>query len=238
MIKYLAAGLILTFLVFLVAGAKLWMASNDSSNLSKQASGSVQLSEENNKFSSGEIAQPSLLEASSPGSDMLLGAQLEAESNQNKSLSTSMDGTSFVALPWSESDQFDTIPEKFLRKGLNPRALKISQAVLQSLTTGDEISLSIPQLGQNYTMDVKQVRRYNNGDRTVKGHLKNTDLPYSVIITTDNNSSYATINTPDGAYLMEATGNKGWTTAIASLDYLIDTNLDDFQIPDINRELN
>lgn len=224
MIKYLTAGLLFTAFII---GAKIWFESNEP----KQANQFEQQVEQQNnivnELRSGEIAQPSFTQSSK--TNATVPSKQSIDRGESSSASTVI---------WSASDVNDTVPEKFLRKGLNPQALQISQSALNKLTTGDEISISIPQLGQAYSMDVEQIRRYTNGDRTVKGHLKDTDLPYSVIITTGRNDSYATINTPDGAYVMEATGNEGWIMSIANLDYLIDTNLDDFQIPAINRGIN
>ena len=227
MIKYLTAGFIITILI---VGTRIWLDSNETKQVA-QVEAPIPLDAESfNEMSSGAIAQPNL--------DQSSAADAISQTAQNFEVASSQEASTPPAEIWSEVDYLDPVPEKFLSKGLNPQALKISQAVLQKLTMGDEVSISIPQLGQSYSMDIEQIRRYTNGDRTVKGHLQNTDLPYSVIITTGTQSSYATINTPDGAYVMEANGDDGWIMSVANLDYLVDTNLDDFQIPDINRQLN
>ena len=177
----------------------------------------------------GEVAQPAQQNntAANLGSGDTSTSTNSAFGNQASNVNTSP-----VPL-WENSDDFTSIPDKFLSKGLNPQALKISQTGIKSLSKGDEISLAIPQLGQEYPLSVEKVRKHRNGDRTIQGHLKDTNLPYSVVITSGELTTYATINTPDGSYVMEAEGDQGWIMSVANLDYLIDTNQDDFQIPDL-----
>jgi hypothetical protein len=61
------------------------------------------------------------------------------------------------------------------------------------------------------------------------------DPEYTVVMTAGRSSTFATINTPAGSYLLEASGNQGWMLAQNELDRMIDPNLVDYKIPDIAR---
>jgi len=192
---------------------------------------SKQVIEAATPIAQGEVAQPDYaVEGSSMQDDLSLASATMNTTNRQTNTG-SLDGNTL----WSESENQELVPDKFLNMGLNPQALKINHDRIHKLKIGNEISLSIPQLAQSYAMNVEQILRHRNGDRTVSGHLRDTDLPYSVIITSGVQASFATINTPDGSYVMEAEGDSGWIMSIANLDYLIDTNLDDYIIPGINR---
>ena len=84
-------------------------------------------------------------------------------------------------------------------------------------------------------MSVKEVGRHVNGDKSLKGYLVNNPQ-YTVVMTEGRTATFATINTPDGSFLLEASGNEGWMMSLAELDNLVDPNLVDYQIPEIQRE--
>jgi len=222
--KYFLLGITL---ITIIVGARFFIKQLDS-NMSVK---SEQVMEVVAPIAQGEVAQPDYaIEESSTQDDLSLASTMTSTINRQTNTG-SMDGNTL----WSESANQELVPDRFLNKGLNPQALKISHDKIHKLRIGDKISLSIPQLAQSYAMNVEQIRKHRNGDRTVSGHLRDTDLPYSVIITSGVQASFATINTPDGSYVMEAEGDSGWIVSIANLDYLIDTNLDGYIIPDINR---
>ncbi|MBV1876690.1 MAG: hypothetical protein KUG79_03510 [Pseudomonadales bacterium] len=133
--------------------------------------------------------------------------------------------------PWAENKNPPAMPERYYNKGITAIPMKLDQQQISSLRKGDEMSFPIPQTNQAYQMQVEQVSRHKNGDRSLKGHLVDTSIPYSVTVTEGSNSLYATINTPDGSYLMEADGENGWIMSLAELDNLIDPTMDDFMIP-------
>ena len=162
-------------------------------------------------------------------------SKTDAEVLKNVDPDPLLDEQMLAAGPWDENLNPPIVPARYLRQGLDVRALKIKSGYLSSLTPGDELNLLIPQLGQTYQMQVEQVGVHLNGDLSLKGHLTNTDLPYSVIMTEGARSTFATINTPEGAYMLEAKGENGWIMSLADIDYMIDPNLKDYLIPDITR---
>ncbi len=141
-----------------------------------------------------------------------------------------------ISSPWIEDSEPRALPERYQRQGISARALKVSKDSLSDLTAGDKLSLPIPHLAQSYEMEVERIGWHPNGDKSIRGHLLDTDLPYSFIVTESTHSTFATINTPEGSFTLEAEGENGWIMSLADLDNLIDISLDDFQIPDINSQ--
>jgi len=137
--------------------------------------------------------------------------------------------------PWQTDESSPEIPVRYVNRGIDVRALKIDKQQLADLSMGDTVKLSIPQNGQDYELSIKEVRRHVNGDKSLKGYLINNP-GYTVVMTEGRTSTFATINTPDGSFLLEASGDQGWIMAHAELENLIDPNLVDYKIPDIQRQ--
>ena len=65
-----------------------------------------------------------------------------------------------------------------------------------------------------------------NGDRSWSGHLYGYGDEYSVVFTQGETLSFATIQTPDGVFLLEGQGDRGWIFR-DTLDELIDPSKTD-----------
>ena len=138
---------------------------------------------------------------------------------------------------WREHPDPPILPTRFSNRGIDARPLKVDKQEFQRAGVGDTVILPIPQTSQSYEMSVDKVGRHQNGDRTLKGHLK--DQPeYTIVVTEGQKSTYATISTPEGSFMLEAHQDEGWLVAAIDLDSLVDPNLTDYQIPDINRSPN
>jgi predicted RNA-binding protein with TRAM domain len=138
---------------------------------------------------------------------------------------------------WHEDPEPPVLPTRFSNKGIDARPLKIAKQEFKRISVGDNLKLPIPQTGQSYEMSIEQVGRHKNGDRTLKGHLTNQP-EYTVVVTEGQSSTYATISTPEGSFMLEAQQDQGWLVAAADLDSLVNPNLKDYQIPDIDRTRN
>jgi len=136
---------------------------------------------------------------------------------------------------WLSDTNDRPIPARYQRNGLLPEPLKINQKQVKKLKFGDEVSLSIPQTGQAYDMKVKRVTKHQNGTRTLTAEITNTPVPYSVVVTGGAVTTFATINTPEGTYSLDASGDDAWLVAQLDLDQLIDPNLPDYQIPEMHQ---
>lgn len=139
------------------------------------------------------------------------------------------------SIPWQTDESPPKTPARYMNRGIDVRPLKINKQHLADISMGDTVSLPIPQNGQNYEMSVKEVGRHINGDKSLKGFLV-SNPEYTVVMTEGRNATFATINTPDGSFLLEASGNEGWMMSLAELDSLVDPNLVDYQVPEINRQ--
>lgn len=128
------------------------------------------------------------------------------------------------------------LPEHQINRGLtSSKPVKINREQFKKLQVGDQVELNIPQLTTRYAASIDDIVEHSNGDLSWRGHLTDFEDPYAVIVTMGKSSYFATIATPEGAFLLEAADNSGWMLALADLEGLIDTNLQDYQIPDIQR---
>jgi hypothetical protein len=184
--------------------------------------------------SSVSAAAPvNLNQPSAPHAD---SAAPETVTNSNSVAMTSRSASSAEASDsaWQADPDAPAPPTRFSHKGINPTPLKIQKQTIARAAVGDTLSLPIPQTNQDYEMSIQQVGEHQNGDKTLKGHLTNQP-EYTVVVTQGSSATYATINTPDGSFLLEADQEQGWLMAATDLDTLIDPNLADYRIPGINR---
>jgi hypothetical protein len=137
---------------------------------------------------------------------------------------------------WTGRQAQVDLPMRHVDRGFtSSRPVRINPAEFKELQAGDRIELNIPQLSTPYAAFIDDVIEHGNGDMSWRGHLAGYEDPYAVVFTMGNSAHFATITTPEGAYLLEATDSSGWMVALVDLENLIDTNLQDYRIPDIRR---
>lgn len=149
--------------------------------------------------------------------------------------SHSFESNEFSNELWVSDDSDRPVPEQYQRNGLIPEPLKFNRQQVKKLNIGDRTSLSIPQTGQAYDMKIRRVVKHENGTRTLTAEITNTPVPYSVVVTEGKFTTFATVNTPEGTYSLDAKDDEAWLVAQLDLDQLIDPNLLDYQIPDMHR---
>jgi len=224
MMRYLVFGVIVTAILI---GAKLWF---DKSAIPLPGAAETAIT---------APVPPPVTPASNGGvnSEPVVTANITNSDNQASDETPSTDNNFIeplnVGLAWTDGDPTLTPPDQYQRKGIQARALQLNLETISRLRPGDDFTVSIPQTGQNYTLAVDSVGTHQNGDRRVTGSFKNETLPYNIILTEGRTSTFATINTPDGSYMLEAIGNSGWITSLADLDYLSAPNQTDLRIPNI-----
>ena len=156
------------------------------------------------------------------------------ESTMDPGMSTDAASIESKSSAWRENEPAAATPARYINKGLDARPLLIDKQEIANLAIGDRVQLPVPQTGQEYEMSVEEVGRHQNGDKSLKGHLvKNPD--YTVVMTEGRSATFATINTPDGSFVLEAAGPQGWMLSMNDLDAMVDPNLVDYQIPEISR---
>lgn len=111
------------------------------------------------------------------------------------------------------------------------KTVAIDRAAIGNLRVGQRMTVPIPQLEAAFTGKVEQMIKHNNGDTTWRGHLEEYGDHFRVVITQGKDSSFASIDTPNGSYHLEAHGNTGWVAAAADLNAEIDYSKPDFIIP-------
>jgi hypothetical protein len=223
MLRYLIFGVIVTAAL---VGAKLWIDATGVMSTKTETATHTPVSTPTNTQQDarpGAANTPPFIKNAAP--------------NQNPDETTladnSLTDSAISDLAWSDGDPTLTPPEQYQRKGIEARALHLNLEKISELRAGDDITVLIPQTGQNYTMGIDSISTHQNGSRRVTGSVQNATSPYNIVLTEGKTSTFATINTPDGAYMLEAIGNSGWITSLADLDYLSAPNQTDARIPNI-----
>ena len=184
----------------------------------------------------GSQALPTSHNAAAGSSGLAVSKSMASTTNAPENSSSQIASTTQPEQdrPWQIDETAPDMPTKYSNRGFDARPLKIDKQQLAQVTRGDSITLTVPQSGQDYEMSVEEVGRHANGDRSLKGHLvKNPE--FTVVMTEGRTATFATINTPDGSFVLEASGDEGWMLSLAELDNLVDPNLVDYQIPEFTR---
>lgn len=228
MLRYIIFGITLT--IALIAG-QLYIKQGDQSGASSSKDSTAQIAgvPRENPPLSVQPKSTAPVQNSAPN-NLAVSANDQIDNHQKNAVQPIESNRS----AWQADESAPLPPARFTNKGINPTPLKMDRRKLASAKLGDTLSLPVPQTSQDYEMSIQQVGEHQNGDKTLKGHL--TDQPeYTVVVTQGSSVTYATINTPDGSFLLEADQEQGWLMAASDLDSLIDPNLVDYQIPDIER---
>jgi hypothetical protein len=106
-------------------------------------------------------------------------------------------------------------PEEFAdgREFINFDSLKI-----ETLIPGDNLKLALGETGQAYDVNIDDVEMIDPDRTTWRGHIVGTDgNHYEVSFTRGKSLTVGGIDTPDGNYVIQAHGNKGWVASSALL---------------------
>jgi len=95
---------------------------------------------------------------------------------------------------------------------------------------GEQIVL--PMLdGKSVRVNVESTENNSNGDYIWSGHLDGYNNDYPIVMTYGENSTFATITTPQGSYSLEALKGVGWLYKNPSEAELTTEGKNDFIIP-------
>jgi hypothetical protein len=221
MVRYLLLGILVTCAL---VGIRLWWAQDTDNNPATNQNTTLNAAKTPASTSQAKVAQP----ASSDPVNAWLAVGNTAEAATQGSLPA---GAAGPTAAWTSGDFTLAPPGQYQRKGISAQPLRLNREAIANLQAGDEIVIPIPQSGQSYTVGIDSIGHHLNGDRSLTGTIKNETLSYNVVLTEGRHSTFATLNTPDGAFMLEAIGDNGWITSLADLDFLSDPDQTDALIP-------
>ena len=141
-----------------------------------------------------------------------------------------------VIEPW-EPLQAASVPLAFQRA----ETANIAYLTMRDISlprVGDNLNFTIPQENKSYIGKVASVSMSPSGNRSVAGTLEiegsKTGMPsvYKFVLTSGESHVFATLNTPQGQYQMEAQEGIGRLIPTASIRSKLDYNKPDYVTPD------
>lgn len=96
--------------------------------------------------------------------------------------------------------------------------IKFDSLKLDTLIPGDNLRLAVKQTGQQYVVNIDDVESMDENRTTWRGHIAGADgHNYEVSLTHGSATTVGGIDTPDGQYIVQAFGDKGWVAPSALL---------------------
>ena len=124
----------------------------------------------------------------------------------------------------------ETIPP--YKEVVEGQALVRVVAPWRPLAAGDNLVVTIPQLGETYRPVVERVVNGPGSSRSVAGTVTTSDgQPRLFVYTVGPRSAFAFIDTPHGTYELVANSELGWLMPTANMDQHVDyTQPDTFPV--------
>lgn len=124
---------------------------------------------------------------------------------------------------------------------LNPKVKVYSPVTLEPHpdrlpAEGEQIVLPMFD-GKSVKVNVESTQSNSNGDYIWSGHLDGYNNDYPVVMTYGENTTFATITTPQGSYSLEAVKGVGWLYKNPAEAELSAQGKDDFLIPEIHPDI-
>lgn len=98
---------------------------------------------------------------------------------------------------------------------------------------GEQVILPMFE-GKSVKVNVESAASNANGDYIWSGHLDGYNNSYPIVMTYGENTTFATITTPEGSYSLEAVKGVGWLYKNPAEAELSAQGKNDFLIPDIH----
>lgn len=124
---------------------------------------------------------------------------------------------------------------------LNPKVKIYSPVTLEPHpdrlpAEGEQIILPMFD-GKSVKVNVESAESNANGDYIWSGHLDGHNNDYPVVMTYGENTTFATITTPEGSYSLEAVKGVGWLYKNPAEAELTSQGKNDFLIPEIHPDI-
>lgn len=113
------------------------------------------------------------------------------------------------------------------------RALVRILNAIEKWDVGDQIFLSVPQLGSEFDGVIETTTQDADGNRTYLGMLREPDgRRYRFLVTAGPKNTFAHIGTSRGTFELVATGPLGWLMPTVYMDQHVDYSQPDYYIPE------
>ena len=112
------------------------------------------------------------------------------------------------------------------------RALVRILDAIEYWEAGDQIIVSVPQLGSEFDGVIETTTQDAHGNRTYLGMLREPDgRRYRFLVTAGPKNTFAHIGTSRGTFELVATGPLGWLMPTVYMDQHVDYSQPDYYIP-------
>ena len=101
-----------------------------------------------------------------------------------------------------------------------------------SWSAGEQITLSVPQIGMTFTPVIDRVETALGSNRSYVGRLTDDEFPYSFVITVGERNAFANLSTPRGSFELVGNTQLAWLMSVANMDQHVDYSQPDYFIPE------
>lgn len=105
--------------------------------------------------------------------------------------------------------------------------IELDSLKIETLVPGDQVNVRVDQNGKDYKVTIDRVEKHDYNSISWYGHIQGDDgQQYNVSFTRGEKLTVGGVDTPDGHYVLQAHGNKGWI-ASSQLLFKADTSVSD-----------
>lgn len=105
--------------------------------------------------------------------------------------------------------------------------IELDSLKIETLMPGDQISVRVDENAKDYQVTIDKIEKHNYNSISWHGHIEGDDgQKYSVSFTRGEQLTVGGLDTPDGHFVLQAHGNKGWI-ASSQLLFKADTSVSD-----------
>ncbi len=105
--------------------------------------------------------------------------------------------------------------------------IELDSLKIETLMPGDQVNVRVDENAKDYKVTIDKVEKHDYNSISWHGHIQGDDgQKYSVSFTRGEQLTVGGLDTPDGHYVIQAHGNKGWV-ASSQLLFKADTSVSD-----------
>lgn len=105
--------------------------------------------------------------------------------------------------------------------------IELDSLKIETLMPGDQINVRVDENAKDYQVTIDKIEKHDYNSISWHGHIEGDDgQKYSVSFTRGEHLTVGGLDTPDGHFVIQAHGNKGWI-ASSQLLFKADTSVSD-----------